>query len=42
MLVGHSCIEPLGGAVIAHRFIFGSRDDAADERLELLNDREGV
>ena len=26
----------------AHRFIFDSRNDAADERLEILNDREGV
>ncbi len=28
--------------VAAHRFIFDSRDDAAEERLEILNDREGV
>ena len=28
--------------VNAHRFIFDSRDHAADERLEILNDREGV
>ena len=28
--------------VNAHRFIFDSRDDAANERLEILNDREGV
>jgi succinate dehydrogenase / fumarate reductase iron-sulfur subunit len=28
--------------VNAHRFIFDSRDEAADERLEILNDREGV
>jgi len=28
--------------VNAHRFIFDSRDDAADERLEILNEREGV
>ena len=28
--------------VNAHRFIFDSRDDAADTRLEILNDREGV
>ena len=28
--------------VNAHRFIFDSRDQAADERLEILNDREGV
>jgi succinate dehydrogenase / fumarate reductase iron-sulfur subunit len=28
--------------VNAHRFIFDSRDDAADERLEILDDREGV
>jgi succinate dehydrogenase / fumarate reductase iron-sulfur subunit len=28
--------------VNAHRFIFDSRDDAAQERLERLNDREGV
>jgi succinate dehydrogenase / fumarate reductase iron-sulfur subunit len=26
----------------AHRFIFDSRDDATDQRLEILNDREGV
>ena len=26
----------------AHRFIFDSRDEAADQRLEILNDREGV
>ena len=28
--------------VNAHRFIFDSRDDAGDVRLEILNDREGV
>jgi len=28
--------------VNAHRFIFDSRDDAAPQRLEILNDREGV
>ncbi len=28
--------------VNAHRFIFDSRDEGADERLEILNDREGV
>ena len=28
--------------VNAHRFIFDTRDDAAQERLERLNDREGV
>src|SRR5579884_2380892 len=28
--------------VNAHRFIFDSRDDGAEERLEILNDREGV
>jgi succinate dehydrogenase / fumarate reductase, iron-sulfur subunit len=28
--------------VNAHRFIFDSRDQAAAERLEILNDREGV
>ena len=28
--------------VNAHRFIFDSRDDAADVRLEILNDKEGV
>jgi succinate dehydrogenase / fumarate reductase, iron-sulfur subunit len=28
--------------VNAHRFIFDSRDHAAAERLEILNDREGV
>ena len=28
--------------VAAHRFIFDSRDDGADERLEILNDKEGV
>jgi succinate dehydrogenase / fumarate reductase, iron-sulfur subunit len=28
--------------VNAHRFIFDSRDAAAEERLEILNDREGV
>ena len=26
----------------AHRFIFDSRDDAGEERLEILNEREGV
>ncbi|MBD0292169.1 MAG: succinate dehydrogenase iron-sulfur subunit [Jiangellaceae bacterium] len=26
----------------AHRFIFDSRDEAAEQRLEILNDREGV
>jgi succinate dehydrogenase / fumarate reductase iron-sulfur subunit len=26
----------------AHRFIFDSRDEATDQRLEILNDREGV
>jgi succinate dehydrogenase / fumarate reductase iron-sulfur subunit len=36
--------EFVGPAAIvnAHRFIFDSRDDAAQERLERLNDREGV
>ena len=28
--------------VAAHRFIFDSRDSGADERLEILNDAEGV
>jgi len=28
--------------VAAHRFIFDSRDEGAEERLEILNDREGV
>jgi len=28
--------------VNAHRFIFDSRDDAAETRLEILNEREGV
>jgi succinate dehydrogenase / fumarate reductase iron-sulfur subunit len=28
--------------VNAHRFIFDSRDQAASERLEILNDAEGV
>jgi succinate dehydrogenase / fumarate reductase iron-sulfur subunit len=28
--------------VTAHRFIFDSRDQAADERLEILADRDGV
>ncbi len=28
--------------VNAHRFIFDSRDDGAEERLDMLNDREGV
>ncbi|MHA7210559.1 succinate dehydrogenase iron-sulfur subunit [Arthrobacter sp. MDT1-65] len=28
--------------VNAHRFIFDSRDDAGDMRLEILNDKEGV
>ena len=28
--------------VAAHRFIFDSRDAASEERLEILNDREGV
>jgi succinate dehydrogenase / fumarate reductase iron-sulfur subunit len=28
--------------VNAHRFIFDSRDDGAEERLDILNDREGV
>jgi succinate dehydrogenase / fumarate reductase iron-sulfur subunit len=28
--------------VNAHRFIFDSRDEGAEERLEILNDREGV
>ncbi|HEX6516264.1 MAG TPA: succinate dehydrogenase iron-sulfur subunit [Nocardioidaceae bacterium] len=26
----------------AHRFIFDSRDEATDQRLEILNDKEGV
>lgn len=26
----------------AHRFIFDSRDEAGDQRLEILNDKEGV
>jgi succinate dehydrogenase / fumarate reductase iron-sulfur subunit len=28
--------------VQAHRFIFDSRDQATQERLEILNEREGV
>jgi succinate dehydrogenase / fumarate reductase iron-sulfur subunit len=28
--------------VQAHRFIFDSRDQGANERLEILNDRDGV
>ena len=28
--------------VAAHRFIFDSRDEGSEERLEILNDREGV
>ncbi|MEU6816454.1 succinate dehydrogenase iron-sulfur subunit [Streptomyces sp. NPDC046860] len=28
--------------VNAHRFIFDSRDDAGEQRLEILNDRDGV
>jgi succinate dehydrogenase / fumarate reductase iron-sulfur subunit len=28
--------------VNAHRFIFDSRDEGADVRLEILNDKEGV
>jgi succinate dehydrogenase / fumarate reductase iron-sulfur subunit len=28
--------------VNAHRFVFDSRDQGTDERLEILNDREGV
>ena len=34
----------IGPAAIvnAHRFIFDSRDEGADERLEILSDREGV
>ena len=34
----------MGPAAIVntHRFIFGSRDEAADGRLDILNDREGV
>ena len=28
--------------VNAHRFIFDSRDEAAEQRLEILNDKEGV
>ncbi len=28
--------------VNAHRFIFDSRDEGAEERLDILNDREGV
>jgi succinate dehydrogenase / fumarate reductase iron-sulfur subunit len=36
--------EFVGPAAIvnAHRFIFDSRDSAATERLDILNDREGV
>ena len=36
--------EYFGPAAIvnAHRFIFNSRDDGAEERLDILNDKEGV
>jgi succinate dehydrogenase / fumarate reductase iron-sulfur subunit len=36
--------EYVGPAAIvnAHRFIFDSRDDSADERLEILADKDGV
>jgi succinate dehydrogenase / fumarate reductase, iron-sulfur subunit len=48
--VHHQLPQPLadenfvGPAAIvnAPRFIFDSRDEAADERLDILNDREGV
>ena len=34
----------MGPAAIvnAHRFIFDSRDEAANERLDILNERSGV
>jgi succinate dehydrogenase / fumarate reductase iron-sulfur subunit len=28
--------------VNAHRFIFDSRDEAGEQRLEILNDKDGV
>ena len=36
--------EYIGPAAIvnAHRFIFDSRDEGAEERLDILNDRDGV
>ena len=37
----HDYIGP-AAIVQAHRFIFDSRDQGADERLEILNDRDGV
>ncbi|CAM5730794.1 Succinate dehydrogenase iron-sulfur subunit OS=Streptomyces tendae OX=1932 GN=F3L20_04125 PE=3 SV=1 [Streptomyces tendae] len=32
----------LAAIVNAHRFIFDSRDEAGEQRLEILNDRDGV
>jgi succinate dehydrogenase / fumarate reductase, iron-sulfur subunit len=37
----HDYVGP-ASIVQAHRFIFDSRDQGADERLEILNDRDGV
>ncbi|MGD2205528.1 MAG: succinate dehydrogenase iron-sulfur subunit [Anaerolineae bacterium] len=37
----HNYVGP-AAIVQAHRFIFDSRDQGANERLELLNDRDGV
>ncbi len=43
LLLGRSRTSSGPAAIVnAHRFIFDSRDEAAAERLEILNDREGV
>ena len=40
---GALCRPDLGAAIVAaHRFIFDSRDSGFEQRLEVLNDKEGV
>ena len=39
---GNSSYVGPAAIVNAHRFIFDSRDEAADERLDILNERSGV
>ena len=44
LVADHHAAKQLGPQAIvgAHRFIFDSRDEGTDQRLEILNDHEGV
>ena len=41
-VLGQRLLRRPAAIVNAHRFIFDSRDEAADDRLDILNERSGV